>query len=162
MEKSAIRGDHPGSTRELIVQSWRRDRRLALLLHCGSVLAGVVFTLLGPILPTLSARWHLDDAQAGWLFIAQFTGVMMGSALSGSDDRTVRSIPPDSWGLCGYGRGRCLSRRKLLGNWSPVGFQLWFRAGIDWADSQPLGCGNQFGPQCWLRGTCNVANIERL
>ena len=83
MEKTATREDHPRFTRELIVQSWRRDRSLALLLHCGSVLAGVVFTLLGRILPTLSARWHLDDAQAGWLFIAQFTGVMMGSALSG-------------------------------------------------------------------------------
>jgi len=83
VEKTATREDHPRFTRELIVQSWRRDRSLALLLHCGSVLAGVVFTLLGPILPTLSARWHLDDAQAGWLFIAQFTGVMMGSALSG-------------------------------------------------------------------------------
>jgi MFS transporter, FHS family, glucose/mannose:H+ symporter len=69
--------------RELVVHSWRRDRSLALLLHCGSALAGVVFTLLGPILPMLSARWHLDDAEAGWLFIAQFAGAIVGSALSG-------------------------------------------------------------------------------
>jgi MFS transporter, FHS family, glucose/mannose:H+ symporter len=69
--------------RELVIHSWRRDRSLALLLHCGSALTGVVFTLLGPILPTLSARWHLDDTEAGWLFIAQFAGAIIGSALSG-------------------------------------------------------------------------------
>ena len=66
-----------------IVHSWRGDRRLAFLLHCASALAGVVFTLLGPILPTLSAKWHLDDAETGWLFIAQFAGAIIGSALSG-------------------------------------------------------------------------------
>jgi MFS transporter, FHS family, glucose/mannose:H+ symporter len=38
--------------------------------------------LLGPILPILAARWRLDDAEAGSLFIAQFTGAMIGSALS--------------------------------------------------------------------------------
>ena len=31
----------------------------------------------------LAARWRLDDAEAGSLFIAQFTGAMIGSALSG-------------------------------------------------------------------------------
>jgi fucose permease len=67
---------------EPIVRSWRGDRRLAFLLHCASILAGVVLTLLGPILRT-RARWHLDDAEAGWLFMAQFAGVIIGSALSG-------------------------------------------------------------------------------
>jgi FHS family glucose/mannose:H+ symporter-like MFS transporter len=69
--------------RKPLVNSWRCDRELATLLHCGSILAGVVVTLLGPILPTLTARWHLDDAEAGWLFIAQFAGALIGSALSG-------------------------------------------------------------------------------
>jgi fucose permease len=58
--------------------------QLAPLLHCGFPLAGVVHTLLGPILPMLAAKWRLDDAQAGSLFIAQFTGAMIGSALSGA------------------------------------------------------------------------------
>ena len=59
-----------------------RDRQLAPLLHSGFLLVGVIHTLLGPILPMLAAKWHLDDAEAGSLFIAQFTGAMIGSALS--------------------------------------------------------------------------------
>ncbi len=68
---------------ESISYSSQRDRQLAPLLHCGFLLVGVVHALLGPILPILAARWRLDDAQAGSLFIAQFTGAMIGSALSG-------------------------------------------------------------------------------
>ncbi len=53
------------------------------LLHIGFVLIGIVNTLLGPILPLLSARWRLDDAGAGALFFVQSTGAIVGSALSG-------------------------------------------------------------------------------
>ncbi|MGB7789915.1 MAG: MFS transporter [Terrimicrobiaceae bacterium] len=60
----------------------QRDRQLTSLLHSGFLLVGVIHTLLGPILPMLAAKWHLDDAEAGSLFIAQFTGAMIGSALS--------------------------------------------------------------------------------
>ncbi|HYE74016.1 MAG TPA: MFS transporter [Blastocatellia bacterium] len=57
-------------------------RQLSLALHVGFVLIGVVNTMLGPILPLLSKRWHLNDAQAGGLFIAQFTGGLIGAILS--------------------------------------------------------------------------------
>ncbi|MBA2524936.1 MAG: hypothetical protein H0V18_04000 [Pyrinomonadaceae bacterium] len=53
------------------------------LLHIGFVLIGIVNTLLGPILPLLSARWRLDDAGAGALFFVQSAGAIVGSALSG-------------------------------------------------------------------------------
>jgi len=53
------------------------------LLHIGFVLIGIVNTLLGPILPLLSARWRLDDAGAGSLFFVQSVGAIVGSALSG-------------------------------------------------------------------------------
>ncbi len=52
------------------------------LVHAGFVLTGVVTTLLGPILPVFTARWSLSDTQAGYLFTAQFTGSMLGVALS--------------------------------------------------------------------------------
>ena len=65
-----------------IFYSPQRDRQLTSLLHSGFLLVGVVHTLLGPILPNLAARWRLDDAEAGSLFVAQFTGAMIGSALS--------------------------------------------------------------------------------
>lgn len=46
------------------------------LLHIGFVLIGIVNTLLGPILPMLSARWRLDDAGAGALFFVQSAGAI--------------------------------------------------------------------------------------
>ena len=51
--------------------------------HLGFVLTGVVNTLLGPILPIVSQRWSLTDAQAGRLFAAQFFGAMLGTFASG-------------------------------------------------------------------------------
>ncbi len=55
--------------------------RLALLTHVGIALTGVVTTLLGPLLPTLAARWSLADAQVGALFGAQFVGSLAGSSV---------------------------------------------------------------------------------
>jgi len=52
--------------------------RLAALLHAGFILTGVVNTMLGPMLPLLSARWGLSDERAGYLFMAQFSGSMLG------------------------------------------------------------------------------------
>jgi MFS transporter, FHS family, glucose/mannose:H+ symporter len=50
--------------------------------HVDFVLTGVVMTLLGPMLPIFAARWRLDDAQAGYLFIAQFVASVFGMLLS--------------------------------------------------------------------------------
>jgi MFS transporter, FHS family, glucose/mannose:H+ symporter len=52
--------------------------QLLPLLHAGFVLTGVVCTMLGPLLPVLSARWALNDAHAGYFFSAQFSGSMLG------------------------------------------------------------------------------------
>jgi len=52
-------------------------------IYSGFVLTGVVTTLLGPILPVLSARWALNDAQAGYLFTSQFVGMTAGALVSG-------------------------------------------------------------------------------
>jgi FHS family glucose/mannose:H+ symporter-like MFS transporter len=45
---------------------------------------GVVNVLLGPLLPALSARWSLNDAQAGELFTAQFLASTIGVLCSGA------------------------------------------------------------------------------
>ncbi len=52
-------------------------------IYCGVVLSGMLTTLIGPLLPVLSARWSLEDAQAGYFFTAQFAGSMTGAVLSG-------------------------------------------------------------------------------
>ncbi len=44
---------------------------------------GILTTLLGPMLPTLIARWQMNDTQAGTLFLVQFLASMVGVQLSG-------------------------------------------------------------------------------
>jgi fucose permease len=53
-----------------------------MLVHAAFVLTGVMTTLLGPMLPILSARWTLSDSQAGYLFTAQFATSILGVAIS--------------------------------------------------------------------------------
>ena len=53
------------------------------LLFTGFVVTGFVTTVLGPVLPWLTARWALTDAAAGALFTIQFTGSIVAGALSG-------------------------------------------------------------------------------
>ncbi len=53
------------------------------LVHADFIVTGVVMTMLGPLLPMFSARWLLNDAQAGYLFVAQFATSMLGMLLSG-------------------------------------------------------------------------------
>jgi FHS family glucose/mannose:H+ symporter-like MFS transporter len=60
-----------------------RSRRLLILMHGGFVVTGIMTTFIGPLLPALTARWSLTDAQAGDLITAQFIGSMAGVALSG-------------------------------------------------------------------------------
>ena len=57
--------------------------RASVVIYCGVFLTGMLTTLLGPLLPVLSARWSLADAQAGYLFTAQFAGSMAGAVLTG-------------------------------------------------------------------------------
>ena len=47
-------------------------------LAAGFLLAGLGTVLLGPILPSLAAQWHLSDAGGGRLFLAKFIGAFIG------------------------------------------------------------------------------------
>ena len=59
------------------------QRRITvLLIHASFILTGTVVTMLGPLIPILSARWAISDAVAGSLFTSQFTGSTLGVALS--------------------------------------------------------------------------------
>jgi fucose permease len=58
-------------------------KSLNLAAHAAFVPIGIVTVLLGPMLPSLSARWGLNYEQAGSLFTAQFLGSTLGVALSG-------------------------------------------------------------------------------
>lgn len=56
---------------------------LTLAAYVSFVPIGIVTVLLGPMLPTLSARWSLNYAQAGALFTAQYFASTAAVALSG-------------------------------------------------------------------------------
>lgn len=56
-------------------------RRLTVVAHFGFIFIGIVTTMLGTLLPSLTARWSLDDAHAGYFFSAQFTGALIGSSM---------------------------------------------------------------------------------
>jgi MFS transporter, FHS family, glucose/mannose:H+ symporter len=57
------------------------SRPVAVLAHTGFALTGIVTTMLGPLLPALKARWALTDAQAGYLFTAQFAASVVSTML---------------------------------------------------------------------------------
>src|SRR6185312_7208420 len=42
-------------------------------------IGGIATVMLGPLLPALIARWHIQDAQAGTLFTATFVGQTCGA-----------------------------------------------------------------------------------
>ncbi len=52
--------------------------------HAAFVPTGMVTVLLGPLLPTLSARWSLNDSQAGFLVTAQFMGALLSTVSCGA------------------------------------------------------------------------------
>ena len=60
-----------------------QQRRLILAGQIAFLPTGVLTTLLGPMLPILSARWSLTDVQAGNLFLIEFLSQLGGVQLSG-------------------------------------------------------------------------------
>ncbi|HEX8246768.1 MAG TPA: MFS transporter [Pyrinomonadaceae bacterium] len=57
-------------------------RFLKFLLHFGFLVSGTATVLIGQVLPILSSRLSLDDTQAGYFFIAQFSGSLAGTFLT--------------------------------------------------------------------------------
>jgi FHS family glucose/mannose:H+ symporter-like MFS transporter len=49
-------------------------------IYLAAVLMGVATTMLGPLMPGFEARWNLDDAQGGLLFVAQFLAQVVSAA----------------------------------------------------------------------------------
>lgn len=58
--------------------SFEQWRRLLPLFICTAAW-GMVTVMLGPLLPALTTRWQLQDAQAGTLFTASFIGQLVGA-----------------------------------------------------------------------------------
>ena len=65
-----------------MTESLHQAPRLKYYTLVGFFVVGVVTVLLGQVLPVLSARLALNDAQAGTFFLAQFSGSMLGTLIS--------------------------------------------------------------------------------
>src|SRR2546423_14899687 len=57
------------------------SRQVSFIAYVGFALTGIVTTMLGPLLPALKVRWELSDAQAGYLFAAQFAASVVSTML---------------------------------------------------------------------------------
>jgi fucose permease len=49
-------------------------------IYLAAILNGIVSTMLGPLMPGFEAKWALDDAEGGLLFVAQFVAIVIASA----------------------------------------------------------------------------------
>ncbi len=61
----------------------RAQLTASAIAHAAFVPTGLITVLLGPLLPTLSARWSLNDSQAGYLVTAQFLGALLSTVSCG-------------------------------------------------------------------------------
>ena len=57
--------------------------RMLAVLHPLFALTGVVHCIGGPLLPSLAPAFHLNDSQAGFLFLAYYAGTSLGALLCG-------------------------------------------------------------------------------
>jgi FHS family glucose/mannose:H+ symporter-like MFS transporter len=63
----------------LLASSPAKPLRALLPVFFYFLAAGVATVMLGPLLPALIQRWHIQDAQAGTLFTANFAGQFCGA-----------------------------------------------------------------------------------
>ncbi len=85
------------------------ERRLRLtpnvLAYAAFIPTGLITVLLGPLLPTLAARWSLNDTHGGYLFTAQFLGSLLGTVSSGPIVSRIRFRPTMVAGIAMMGIG---------------------------------------------------------
>lgn len=63
----------------MTTQIRNENKLLIFIVHFAFLVCGIGTVLIGQILPVLSKRFSLDDAQAGVLFIAQYLGSLCGN-----------------------------------------------------------------------------------
>ena len=86
-------------------------------IYLAFVLTGVATTMLGPLIPAFEARWHLDDASAGLLFVAEFLSSVALAALAPALGRAIgfRSAVALGYSIVAAGVAAC-----TLGSWPLV------------------------------------------
>lgn len=67
----------------MTTQFRNENKLLIFIVHFAFLVCGIGTVLIGQILPVLSKRLNLDDAQAGGLFVAQYAGSVLGNFIFG-------------------------------------------------------------------------------
>ncbi len=67
----------------MTTQIENRTRPLIFIIHFAFLVCGIGTVLIGQILPVLTKRLSLNDAQAGELFVAQYAGSLLGTLVFG-------------------------------------------------------------------------------
>jgi fucose permease len=67
-------------------------------IYLAAILNGIVTTMLGPLMPGFEARWSLEDAQGGLLFLAVFLSSVVSAAATGWLSRRI-----GYWGVVAAG-----------------------------------------------------------
>lgn len=75
-----------------------RDRGLTILLHAVFFFSGIATVIIGQVLPTLAARFELDDLYLGYFFPAQFGGSITGTLMTNWLGRRGKLIPSSAAG----------------------------------------------------------------
>jgi MFS transporter, FHS family, glucose/mannose:H+ symporter len=66
----------------MLAENSNKIRVLKVLLHAGFFISGIMTILIGQVLPLLANRFMLNDLQAGYSFLAQFSGSLIGTFLT--------------------------------------------------------------------------------
>lgn len=91
----------------MTTQIENRIRPLTFIIHFAFLICGIITVLIGQILPVLMKRLELNDAQAGGLFIAQFSGSICGTLIFGYTAKRFGFIKTTIFGFISIAAG-CL------------------------------------------------------
>src|SRR5215468_11433658 len=75
-----------------VVRNHDTHRLSTVLAYAMFVPTGAITVMLGPLLPTLSAQWGLNDTHAAYLITAQFAGALVSTV-------STSALAP-RWGFC--------------------------------------------------------------
>jgi fucose permease len=118
------------------------SNRTIAVLHPVFALTGVLHVVGGALLPSLSERFHLSDADSALLFLLYFAGTSIGALLCRGN--YARAMTIGFMGMAGSCAGVAVSPRALL---SPAFFLLGISVGVPMS-AVTLFTGRTFPERC--------------
>lgn len=86
-------------------QNAKNIQLLKILLHVGFFVSGISTVIIGQLLPILTTKLSINDNQAGYFFLAQFSGSLFGTFLTNQLGRRGKFIFASALGCFSMGIG---------------------------------------------------------